>query len=342
MCASRRILAPVWLPPAEGAPVWQEYYVAKNGSTVNGGFLLKPQPFRVSGHDETVACYGLPVSEGVVDPLHGMVGVQILRDAMARNPLLFCLGMGGEDTPPARLFAAMKWKLVACSFHFRVLRPARFCTGSRISAGPGCAASRSTCWRSAGWDRPGSPPWAWKSRPSRRIAAWMADTPAEFDERVDEVWDAARDSCSLVARRDVTVLRTLYPRAQERFVRLCVSRGRTMLGWAVLLVTQMHDDQYFGDLRVGTVVDCLALPGEETAVVAAATKELRARRADLAVSNQLHQDWQAAFDRTGYLRGPSNFVLAASPALAARLNPFEERVARAHMTRGDGDGPIHL
>jgi hypothetical protein len=43
-------------------------------------------------------------------------------------------------------------------------------------------------------------------------------------------------------------------------------------------------------------------------------------------------------DRTGFLRGPSNFIFAASPALAAAIAPFEEHASRIFFTRADGDG----
>jgi hypothetical protein len=63
---------------------------------------------------------------------------------------------------------------------------------------------------------------------------------------------------------------------------------------------------------------------------------------DLIVTNQLHRDWCNAFARNGFLAGPSNFLFAPSPALAARLEPFEATAGRIHMTRGDGEGRIIL
>ncbi len=63
---------------------------------------------------------------------------------------------------------------------------------------------------------------------------------------------------------------------------------------------------------------------------------------DLIVTNQLHRTWGDAVLQSGYLSGPSNFGFAASPRLAAALEPFAREVHRIHMTRGDGDGPIHL
>jgi hypothetical protein len=95
-------------------------------------------------------------------------------------------------------------------------------------------------------------------------------------------------------------------------------------------------------MRVGSVIDCLARPGREAAVAQAAARFLMRAGVDLMVTNQSHAAWRAAFARAGWLRGPSNFIFAASRKLARRLHPFEEQTARMHVNRGDGEGPTHL
>jgi hypothetical protein len=39
----------------------------------------------------------------------------------------------------------------------------------------------------------------------------------------------------------------------------------------------------------------------------------------------------------GFLRGPSNFIFAASRDLAAMMQPFEQAISLSHLDRGDGD-----
>jgi hypothetical protein len=152
----------------------------------------------------------------------------------------------------------------------------------------------------------------------------------------------ARDHYAMIAVRDAAILNTLYPNSDKRFRRIRVLRRGAVVGWAVVMSTQMRDHSYFGDMRVGSVVDCLAVPGAEPQVVAMATQYLVWHRVDIIVTNQLHDAWCKAFARNGYLHGPSNFLFAVSPKLAETLHPFEVNVSRVHMTRGDGDGPIHL
>ena len=61
-------------------------------------------------------------------------------------------------------------------------------------------------------------------------------------------------------QRDAATLDQLYPPSDPRFLRV-----RAVGGWAVLLDTRMQDHKQFGDMRVGTIVDCLAPPESATA-----------------------------------------------------------------------------
>lgn len=337
---------PRWLPRDGASPLWQEYYLARDGDAVHGAFILKPQPFSLRGVEEQISAYQLPISEGTVDRRHAMVGVQLLRHAMARQPLLYCLGIGSYEEATARLFQAMKWRLVSCPFFARIVRPYRFLRGmAHLRRDPRRALAMDLlAFSGAGWlgvralqagqrvRRPAPP----------RTAV---EEVSGFATWADGVWASAREHYSLIAVRTTPVLQALYPAGHPRFVRLRVRRAGTDVGWAVLLATRMEGSRYFGNLFVGTVVDCLAVPGEEATVVWAATRALERRKVDLAISNQLHAAWCAAFARAGYLRGPSNFIFAAAPALVERIaakEEYDEAVRRVHMTRGDGDGPINL
>jgi hypothetical protein len=104
----------------------------------------------------------------------------------------------------------------------------------------------------------------------------------------------------------------------------------------------MRDNKHFGNLRVGSIVDCLALAEQASGVVRAATRALEVRGVDLIVSNQSHAAWRAALQSAGFLRVPSNFRFAASPELAKLLDPLPTTMAHIHLNWGDGDGPVPL
>ena len=163
-----------------------------------------------------------------------------------------------------------------------------------------------------------------------------------FDDCADALWRKCPAYYTMMAVRSSEVINALYPPADPRFLRVAVYEDGVMVGWIVLLDTEMKQHRQFGDLRVGSIVDGLALPEHARVVVAVAARLLEHRGVNLVVSNQAHVAWTRAMRSAGLLRGPSNFVFACSPALNELLEPFEASKMHLHLTRGDGDGPIHL
>ena len=176
----------------------------------------------------------------------------------------------------------------------------------------------------------------------RRPAGLRWEIVSRFGDWVDAIWERSREACSLCAVRDQAALAALYPEQDARYLRLKVTQGGEIVGWAVLLDTQMHGHKYFGDLRVGTLLDGMAVAGAVTPTAMAATEALADRGADLVVTNQLHDDWVSGLERAGFLRGPSNYGFGMSKQLARLLDPIEAHGPRMHVTRGDGDGRVNL
>jgi hypothetical protein len=142
--------------------------------------------------------------------------------------------------------------------------------------------------------------------------------------------------------RNAETLRISYPKPDERFIRLKVIERSRVVGWAVLLDTQLSRHRQFGDMRLGSIVSALASAADAPLVVRTATALLESRGVDLIVSNQSHAAWRRGLCRAGFLRGPSNFIFASSPQLTATLR---QRGVPNHgllLNRGDGDGPINL
>lgn len=332
---------PGWLPPRDGQPIYEEYFLAVDGAAVRGGYALKHQPFLVQGRPAVVTNVNLPLSEGSVDPCYRAVGVQILADAIKRRPLLFALGMGSRKNAIARLLDALGFHLRHVPFYFRVVRPARFLRefqplrGSALGRGLLDALARSGA---GGLLRA---PHLLRARPLPDARGLQGEMVERFGAWADRVWDEAGRGYALAAVRDAASLDRIYP-PLHRALRLKVTCGGEVAGWAVLLDTPLSGHKHFGAMRLGSVVDCLARPGREDAVARAATRELEARGVDLIVSNQADRAWGSALLRSGWLRGPSNFIFAASRALARELRPFGVDTARMHVNRGDGEGPTHL
>jgi hypothetical protein len=333
---------PKWLPAANGRRIYQEYYVLMEGPVARGAYALKHQDFSFRGQIRSVALWHLPLSEGIVNPAYAPVAFLMLRHALHEHELLYGLGFGRNrsGTLP-KILLAMGWGMSLVPFYFRVNRPARFLKELRALRG---SRARRALMDVA--SRTGVGSLGIRAVHAARTRTAERDVKAEsvgcFESWADEVWKACSSRYGMAAVRDCESLKLLYPGTDPRFLAFKISRGASVIGWAVVLDSQMHDDEYFGDLRVGWIVDGLAPPEDVPAVVRAAADTLLDRGVDLIVSNQSHQAWEAGLRRAGFLPGPSNFLFAASKQLTSLLHPFDERVREAHLTRGDGGGARHL
>ena len=334
---------PRWLPRSAESRIYNEFFVAVDGGIVRGGYALKSQEFFFpDGQIRSITYYHHPLSEGIVNKAHAIVGTLLLRDAIQRTPLLYCLGMGGYDRPLPQMLVRLGWAHCLVPFFFRVLNPSRFLRNMQTLRSSPMRRSLMdlAAYSGAGWM--GSKLFqGYRALGAPRSPAAECCEVASFEESdaatsMQSLWERARQACSFAAVRDGEALRTLYPATQTRLTRIVMKRNGAAIGWAV--VGERRKDAKYGDMRVGSVVDCFALPGELFSVVRGATETLERQGFDLILSNQSHQAWAEAFKAAGYLSGPSNFIFAASKKLAQLLAPFEEVRPRMHLTRADGDG----
>jgi hypothetical protein len=337
--------APDWLPPREDRRIRQEYYLAiEEEKTVRGGYILKTQDFWVDGIVETIGNLQLPLSEGIVDPRYNFVGVQLVSDALRRQPALYSLGMGGLENPYPRLLRGLRWSMYLVPFFFRVVRPARFLRG--------LTSLRTSATRKFGLDLLALTGAGWlgikllqglAARRNRRPSVCDVEPQLGFGDWADEVWEVFRGHYTLVAIRDRSALETLYNgNVFPGLIVLRMTRNRKNIGWAAVLDTAMTGHRQFGNLRVGSIVDGFSAPDDAPAVIRSATLFLEQRKVDLIVSNQTHRAWVEGLRAAGFWKGPSNFALAFSRALAAKIPSCERRWGEFHFNRGDGDGPINL
>ena len=330
--------------------MWNEFYVAVDGASpegsVRGVYALKQEALFVRGKGtQRIACYHHPLSEGIIDRAFTSVGMLLARDALARQPFLYALGMGGAETPIAKMLKALGFALTPIPFYFRVVHPAKFLREmqalrerrSRALLMDIAAAS------GAGWIAIKAMQ-AMKSSTSG-MANVAAEEVGEFSEWIDELWSAAKETASAATVRDARTLKLLYPKNYSSPIastrRLRITRNGSTIGWAIIGIRRK--DAKFGTMRVGSIVDCWAMPNDANAVMGAATRALEKDGADLIVSNQSHNAWCNALEKNGFLKGPTNFVLATSKKLTELLQPLDENRASLHITRADGDGlPVNF
>jgi hypothetical protein len=326
-----------WYPKHDGAPIFQEFYLAVEDTAMRGGFCLTFEPWKLDDGEILVSHYRLPISEGIRDKAYKHVSGELMRGALERQPHLYCLGMGGFDRPVTKSLKKMGWSLAAVPFLFKVNHPQRFLHESPVL--------RKTPSRKLLVDFAAYTGTGWLAiktlqtvRSATRLGRGAGEIVPEFGPWADELWQQAGSYYRFLARRDSASLNLRYAPAQDRFIRLKVGAS----GWALLLDTPMRNNKYFGNLRVGSIVDVMARPEHASEVAVAATRELERRGVDLLVTNQANEAWVNAFRRCGFLEGPSNYVYAVSPPLAQRLGDVESARGTFHLTRGDGPGPTRL
>ncbi len=334
---------PHWLPNIEKRSVYQQFFLALEGDEVRGAYIHKHQDFRVAGKTISVGNYGFPLSEGTVDSKYKAVGKLLLADMLEKQPLTYVLGIGGYQERLAWQLRKAGWAMTSTPFFFKIMKPynffrnitylrnspvRRFLADFLAFSGVGWAGAKILQGaRTRGFWRPGE---------------LVADTFNEFGEWSDEIWDTCQHRLLFSAIRKAQTLNNLYPREKAKFIKIRLTGADKAVGWAVMLATQMEAHKHFGAMKLGSLVDCLALPGHEQAVVRESIRVLKGYEVDLIVSNQSYAVWREALSKSGFLNGPSNHTFALSPKLTEIIAPFEVNYPRFHINRGDGGGPIHL
>jgi hypothetical protein len=250
---------------------------------------------------------------------------------------MYALGMGGLDAPLAKLLVAMEWVAFPIPFYFRVLRSSRLFENLLYLRKDPFKRLALDVLHYSGLGFLGVQVAQARWRPVKNSQNGIVMD--SFGTWADEIWERCRLRYSLVGVRDSSTLNVFYPPGDLRFVRLRVSSDTHDLGWVVVLDSEMRNHRQFGNMRVGSIVDCLAVPENAVHVLHCATEFFRRRGVDLLITNQSSSDWCSALAANGYLKGPSNYILAMSPQLTHRLLPLEYYAARIHMNRADGGYP---
>jgi hypothetical protein len=309
-------------------------YIIADDDSVRGGILAVDAPAWLNGADAPVSNYQSPLSEGLIDRRYATLGVMLARFAEKRSPLAYMVGMGSEASPLARLLIASGWSIGLARFQFRVHRAGRFLQNLRLAHASPLRSALSTVAR---WTGAGAAGLAILQRGKASSSGFSSSVEKQWGEWADQIWTRFRAECSFALRRDRAALEELFP-PDPRLVIIRADRNGSPAGWAACFDTQMNAHPHFGDLRVGAILDCAAAPEAMAATAALADLELARRGVDLVLTNQTHHRWIEAFAAAGFLNGPSNYVVALSRALAATVCGRDS----IHVTRGDGDGRIHL
>jgi hypothetical protein len=322
------------------ALIAKRQYVVVDGADVRGGVLKVEYPAWLNGSPVPATNYQSPISEGIIDKKHSltaMVLVKFMQQAASRS---FIVGMGDAKNPLPRLLKAGGWSVEPVPFFFRVCRPNRFLSELRLFKDDPKRRRLAKIAVATGGGWLGIHALQARGIVARAVSRNYHIRPVpEWGPWAHVLWERFRNSCSFGVLRDRQTLDELYPASDGRLIRFIVERGGRPAGWAACFNSQMNGHAIFGNLRVATILDCIAEPEHAPSLIALATGALHSDGADLVVSNQTHSLWLDAFRRCGFQTSKSNYLLAMSPTLAQDVAGSRENI---HVTRGDGDGRIHL
>ncbi len=318
---------PRWLPRVDGSPVFREHYLLQeDDGTVRGGYVLKHEIFLLDGEPVTVAHQQGPVAESVVDSTFRGLGFKMVDDSLQKRPLQTGWGAtirkGWEaETRPALLYVANKTAFLR-SFQGLQRRNVLGTVG-RLSTRLGLSQ-------------------VGLSVAQLRVPGTRATVTEEarFGPWADDVWLAAKGAYKLLAVRDAATLNQVMP--PDDFpgtIPLGVRLGGNVVGWAAIRDHRLSGDPQFGDLRAGSMVDALAIPGHERTVIEAATRHLVNRGVDFVGSFFSHPTWIRGFQQSGYLTIPNRRGFGFSPELIRIGGGLQALSAGTHLTLIDADGP---
>ena len=329
---------PVSTPPDKDSVINWTRFVVVDGEEVRGGVLKMDQPGWLNGQEVRAINFQSPLSEGIVDPKHSIVAMQIVKFEQKQGEVVFMVGMGSQERPLPRLLSAAGWSVRPVPFLFRVHRAARFLKEVGVlhtNSFPSVVA------RVARLTGVGSIGISILQRQRVRCHG-VVRREKSWGSWADEIWESYRESCCFAVKRDRNTLTGLYPTDDPRLQILVIYREQKPVGWAVCVNTRFRNHHYFGNLQVGSILDCVAIPDAMALTAVLADHELSSAGADLVLANQSHAEWVKAFRSSGFLTGPSNYLLAMSKRLTEAVRSVQGGDQRVHITRGDGDGRIHL
>ncbi|MFC1717382.1 hypothetical protein ACFL6S_27225 [Candidatus Poribacteria bacterium] len=315
--------------------------VALDGEEIRATQLFFEHEMYIHGEPNSFIWPAGPISESKMDLKYALFSVVLLKHSLSLQPLHMALGLGSYEHTMARIFVALGWKHDRVPFFFYPVRPYRVLREIKAfdSKYRRIAASL-MAYSGMGWL--GGFIFCHSRRLRNSTGLCATENMDRFGEWTDETWEKCHSSYGALTRRDKAALNTFYAPGDKRYHRLRVQRNGEYIGWILVTMRDMENDKHFGNLRVGTLVDGLCVPEDAQDVMSAGLRYLIGEKVDICIANWSHIAWRTASRKLGFLQGPSNFIYfvsqAGTPPLLIEDCPLEQ----IHLSRGDGDGPIHL
>jgi hypothetical protein len=314
----------------DGARVGTHYLLTQD-DVVRGGVLAVKHSATVAGKPRSVMNIQSPLTEAVADQRYATLSVWMFRELQRQFGFVYAVGMGGIDRPLPRLLASLKWRVELVPFRFVPLRPDRVASMptvlARIPAPLRPPAVHLTRLLGAPYRA------LLRLRSSGRL---HTDDPSKAAPFMDAAWAGVSPLIAFGIDRVTADQPRLFSGANaEEMLRVHGIDD----AFAVVRTRVLGSASPFAGMRVATLLELVA-PSVKArqALSRQVIACLADRDVDIAVGNFSLPEVLSALDGTGWLRGPSNYVAALSPAFEAA----GVSVSTSYITRTDGDGRLNL
>ncbi len=331
----------------EGFPLYRQMIIAEDGEEVRAAMMICHHNIFIHSERRDFCWTKMPLSEGIIDLKYSLAIIQVMKRAVDYQPFLMGLGAGTPDSEGFRFFVKLRWRYQSVPFFFYPVRVSNvlrnlsyFKDNAKLRYGAllgaysgigGCVSGLLALRRKL------------SSALSGRLSGYEESVVDRFDDWADRIFANSLPEYPVAIRSDATSLNIVYPPDDHRYIRLRVKRKGTKhdIGWIVVASKQMTNNHYFGDLKVGTLVDGFGRSEDVPLLVSAGLNHLVGAGADIIIANFSHSAWVEACRRSGMFGGPSNFQIFVSP----KGGPLLEEscpLHHIHVARGHSDGMDNL
>jgi hypothetical protein len=172
----------------------------------------------------------------------------------------------------------------------------------------------------------------------RRAAGVSVGQEGAFDHGYTELAERVKDKLGVWVFRDERYLAARYGRRMGAYRLLACRQEGRLVGWALVKLKQFARDPRMGDIRMGTLVDCVFDPDEPAildALLAASIRLCRRERIDVVFCTASLRALTLGLRRHAFvpMRGTLNVAFHDRTAAMGSPRPLESW----HLMRGDSD-----
>lgn len=308
-------------------------------------------PVRLAAGTETIAAHWIVGFMVLPEYRNGLVGPLLIKEV---NRVLGCALSLHVEPPVLRILTGLRWiHQGVLPQYLRILNARQVATELQVS-GLRAVTPDSDKWTSLLSLR-------WVEKTLRFIgggllalgqAAWDVATAVlrrtgtagkiveerSFDHSYDELWKSVGGQFGAGVVRDQAHLNERFGRHLDRYRVLACRQGNALLGYCIVTSKVFHDDARMGNMKIGTIVDCLFHPNDPSTLqtmVEAACRVFRQEGVHAVFCTASHAAVRKALVARGFLKIPGNLNFACHAQAVPSLATIPLDVW--HLMRGDSD-----